>query len=142
MEITKITERGWIGHSIVGHLCQFRRNTLVEVDDKRAVVSTVGQYTPFVYGTRRTVEQIGPSRWYETMAFMAKFDGQYWDINVEKENIYYDVIEAKSFMEIYAQAAKRYPQGIDNAANDMHEKAVLEVIEILKKMKEEVGANA
>lgn len=126
---TKITERGWIGHCIVGYCCHFRRNTLVEVGDKKAVVSTVGQYAQDRLNPHKII-QIGYLRWYETMAFMAEFDGQYWDADVEKE-IYFDVLEAESHNETYAQAAERYPEGIDNAANGMHEKAIMEVIDIL-----------
>lgn len=75
-----ITERGWAGHFILSHNCDFRRNTLIECGDKRIVVSTVGAY----YNNGK-YEKIGYERYFETKAFWAIYDGTYWDADVNKE---------------------------------------------------------
>jgi hypothetical protein len=74
-------ERGWGGHFIRADQCRFRRNTLLTLGDVRIVVSTVGRWITY---NRKCVE-IGPGRYYETMAFHASFDGRYWHQNVNRE---------------------------------------------------------
>lgn len=117
----KITERGWAGHFICSHMCNFRRNTLVEYGDKKMVVSTVGNYTPQETGIKsydmgERSRQIGYERYYETMVFEAKFDGTYWDADVTKK------VEFDSNWEL-----NELEHETDQKANDMHEAVVKEI---------------
>lgn len=79
-------ERGWAGHFCCGPNCNWRRNTLIKNDYGRMiVVSSVGalpQRDPF--GNRKGWDSIGASRWYETMAFVAKVKGDYIESDVHK----------------------------------------------------------
>lgn len=77
-------ERGWAGHFICADKCRFRRNTLLTKGDVRIIVSTVGCMVMEI-GGKTKIHEIGLDRYYETMAFRAKFDGKYWDVNVSKE---------------------------------------------------------
>lgn len=74
------TERGYAGHLCVSSNCNFRRNTLIEYGDKRIVVSTVGNYNH-----RDKIEEIGCSRYYETMAFKAIYQDPYWEADTSNE---------------------------------------------------------
>ena len=80
-------ERGWAGHFCLGPNCNWRRNTLIKNDDGRMiVVSSVGalpQRDPF--GNMKGFDSIGAARWYETMAFVAKVDGDYIEADVHKQ---------------------------------------------------------
>ncbi len=80
----KITFRGWAGHFIAADRCRFRLNTLIEYNDIKIVVSTVGLMETFKKDLVG-FEPIGLSRYYETMAFHAKLNGIFWDADVEKE---------------------------------------------------------
>ena len=123
MSVKRI-ERGWVGHFIGGHRCRFRRNTLLECGEKKVVVSTVGAYE----SPTGRFETIGVDRWFETMAFNAKFEHGYWDADVN------EIIDFESpwglFAETWEELCKTYPQ-IDNSANDMHEAVVAELIQRL-----------
>ena len=117
----KITERGWPGHYICADSCLFRRNTFIEYGDLKWVVSTVGRQLPakgYDYW-----ETIGHERYYETMAFEAKQDGIYWDADPEKQ-IDFDSLWAINHC------------GYDSEflANEMHDKAVTELSEKIKKV--------
>ena len=81
----KLTERGWAGHFICADRCGFRRNTLLECNGEKVVVSTVGNYRP--KGPINKPQTIGHNRYYETMAFEAKMDDaeEYWEADVSKE---------------------------------------------------------
>lgn len=115
----KRTERGWAGHFICGHKCLFRRNTLIENGRKKIVVSTVG-------GMRtgeNTIETIGAfGRYYETMAFKARKEGPYWEIDVGKQ------ISFESEWSICADNVADLPSDVDNKADQMHETVVAELI--------------
>jgi hypothetical protein len=88
-QISTVTceERGWPGHFIGANSCHFRRNTLLtKLDvrgDVRIVVSTVGMMVDPI--NRDRFMEIGFRRHYETMVFMAEYDGRYWDADVTKE---------------------------------------------------------
>lgn len=115
----KRTERGWAaGHFICSDRCLFRRNTLLEVGKLKVVVSTVG-------GMRKQeggIDTIGAfGRFYETMAFEAKKDGPYLEIDVEKQ------ISFESEWSISADDYKELPKDVDNKANEMHEAVVNEI---------------
>ena len=82
----KITYRGWAGHFCCSQRCKFRLNTLIEHNDTRIVVSTVGLMVSL---DEKRFEKIGFEHYFETMVFHAEFDGEFWDANVERE-IYLD----------------------------------------------------
>jgi len=113
MEI-KVTERGWAGHFICSPECNFRRNTLLEYGEIRIVVSTVGA---MLMSGKNKFEEVGLNRYYETMAFHAKWELDcYWEADVERE-IYFD--SAWMISHINSRS--------DRVANDMHERVVLEI---------------
>lgn len=115
------TERGWAGHFIASNRCLFRRNTLLEYREIKIVVSTVG-----LYRDRRTDEivTIGCERHYETMAFHASFQDPYWEIDTDRQ------INFCSDWSLYYPEG--FPRDSDNAANDMHETVVNEIINNLE----------
>lgn len=82
MSEVKVTFRGWPGHFICAHDCYFRLNTLLEYGDKKVVISTVGLLAD---PKKDKFMEIGLNRHFETMAFWAKFDGEFWDADVSKE---------------------------------------------------------
>ena len=122
----KITERGWAGHFILADRCLFRRNILLEYKDKKWVVSTVGAYR----NRENKMNYIRYRRWYETKAFEAKEEKGYIDANIGCE-ISFDsdwCILGDSREEVL-----EYCDGTpDNAANDMHDKVVSELIDKIK----------
>jgi hypothetical protein len=87
----KRTERGFAGHFICAKDCWYRRNTLLEAGNLRIVVSSVGNYhlPPGIAkkaGMKEGVaEEIGFERWYETMAFYAKWEDPYWEAEIGRE---------------------------------------------------------
>lgn len=112
------TERGWAGHFICCHQCRFRRNTLLEYMKTRVVVSTVGN----LYIDDKP-EDIGFNRYYETMAFMAMREGEYWEADIERQ------LSFDSEWAIDEEALEREGDHIDNFANEMHERVVAEINE-------------
>lgn len=117
--MVKRTERGWAGHFICSDSCKFRRNTLLERGDKALVVSTVGAM--FLNGK---LEEVGPGRHYETLAFWVdKNSGEYKDADVGEEIFF----ESKCGLKWHEGG---YP---DIEANDMHEDVVAELSEKLEK---------
>lgn len=83
----KVTERGWGGHFIGCRDCLYHRNTLIEYEDMKVVVSTVGRYLPLSERSKEnsTFDTIGHNRYFETMAFIGKeFESGYIDADVEK----------------------------------------------------------
>lgn len=110
--MVKKTERGWAGHYICAHQYNFRRNTLLEKDEFAIVISTVG----LMRNSNDGIEEIGHQRYYETMAFEAKLDGNYLDADVTK-SISFDSDWAISEIN----------DNSDNLANEMHEKVVEEL---------------
>ena len=82
MEV-KRTERGWAGHFCCSYRCEYHRNTLLEYNGVKVVVSTVGRLRKDMIS--RTYEELGYKRYFETMAFMADEDNKYNDADVERE---------------------------------------------------------
>ena len=111
----KLTERGWGGHFIGAPECLFRRNTLIEHEETKIVVSTVGLYR---IGTM--IERLGLNRYYETMAFYSDLnDTRYYDANVAQQIDFdspwtIDILDA------------------DDIANEMHDTVVWELTERLR----------
>jgi hypothetical protein len=100
----------------------FRRNTLLENGEKRIVVSTVGAYR-----LGSAIATIGAKRYYETMAFTAKKDKQYWDADVHKQ------LAFKSNGAICAETPEALPDDVDNIADQMHENVVAEFMKRLNR---------
>ena len=139
MEIdgVKVTERGWAGHFCCADKCKFRRNTLLEYQNKKWIVSTVGampQSETIIkipeLRSENGFETIGLNRYYETMVFEAKpiknekGDIIYYDANVEKQ-IGFDSDWAIDNCDFEA----------DKQANEMHDKVVEELINKIKETK-------
>ena len=82
MEV-KRTERGWAGHFCCSYRCEYHRNTLLEYNGMKIVVSTVGRLCKDMVSN--TYEDLGHKRYFETMAFMADEDDKYNDADVERE---------------------------------------------------------
>lgn len=119
MNIVRRTERGWPGHYCCSDKCLFRRNTLLECDDIRIVVSTVG-----LMKIEDKYEEVGFNRYYETMAFHAeRVMDRYWDADVTRE-VSFD--SPRSISKVDA----------DDRANDMHEMVVEEIMRGLENMKQ------
>ena len=110
----KRTERGWAGHFICADRCLFRRNTLLEYENIKIVVSTVGRLFANRQG-RREIVTVGCERYYETMAF-------YSDPN---DTVYHD-IDVERYIELGCDW--QLNEIDDNKANNMHEMAVEWVI--------------
>ena len=111
----EITERGWAGHFICSNRCRFRRNTLLESNNVKIVVSTVGLMEN--HTDENEFEQIGRGRYYETVVFHTdKKDVVHNDIDITKR------ITFKSHWFI-AEISKLS----DIEANHMHEKVVNEI---------------
>ena len=135
MSEVKRTERGWAGHFIMGSECRFRRNTLLEYNGQSLVVSTVGGLPPRDELLRNPIfkpefpgfEEIGLSRFYETMAFLSKEEGAYTEADVGREiSIHREVRSG-----IYTDDMERGTEAIDNLANDMHEGVVQHFVDRL-----------
>jgi hypothetical protein len=114
----KRTERGWPGHFICSTRCVFRRNTLLEYDDIKIVVSTVGN----LYDSKgQGPLTLGRDYYYETKVFHAnKEDTRYYGADVKKEIILdsnWNIKEKEK----------------DDLANEMHERIVNEISEKLEK---------
>lgn len=82
MEVKRI-ERGWAGHFCCSYRCEYHRNTLLEYNGMKVVVSTVGRLRKDMISY--TYEDLGYKRYFETMAFMANEDDKYNDADVERE---------------------------------------------------------
>lgn len=116
MSVTRV-ERGWPGHFICAGRCLFRRNTLLSTEDGRHyIVSTVGNHRDRDTGE---LETIGCDRHYETMVFKGALEGKYIDISVT------DDISLGVGWAIEVNKTNR--DNVDNLANDMHERNVVEL---------------
>ncbi len=83
MNRIKETWRGWQGHFCGA--CRWHLNTLLDLDGKKIVVSTVGMLpSPIPTGRQRLETLSTDGRLYETMVFESLYDC--WDdADVEKE---------------------------------------------------------
>lgn len=113
MSYVKRTERGWPGHYVCAHQCLFRRNTLLEYNDIKIVVSSVGNY--IMPSKPNEISKIGPSHYFETMAFHADYD----------DHRYYDADVSNSVS--FDSPGSIGIQDADDLANDMHETVVDEI---------------
>lgn len=107
----KRTERGWAGHFICADRCLFRRNTLLEYNGQKVVVSTVGRMLNL---KGDDFETIGFKRHFETMAFVARENDKFNDMDVTKE------------VTFSSQWTLPEPD-MELEANEMHENVVKEI---------------
>lgn len=107
----KRTERGWAGHFICADRCLFRRNTLLEYNGQKVVVSTVGRMLNL---KGDDFESIGFKRHFETMAFVALENDKFNDMDVTKE------------VAFSSQWTLPEPD-MELEANEMHENVVKEI---------------
>ena len=70
-------------HLCCSYRCEYHRNTLLEYNGMKVVVSTVGRLRKDMISG--TYEDLGYKRYFETMAFMADGDSKYNDADVERE---------------------------------------------------------
>ena len=121
-----VIERGWAGHFICFDRCLFRRNTLLEYNDKKWVVSTVGAFR----NRENKMDSIGHRRWYETLAFEAVEASGYIEADIMKQ-IYFDS-EWGIWGDFWEEVCKNCNDTPDNVANDMHDRVVSELIDKIK----------
>lgn len=117
----KQTERGWGGHFCGVALCRFRRSTLLEYNEIRVIVSTVGNYQ---IPNWSKIERLNLTDYYETKVFYAKQEYEfYWDADVEKDISDFD--SNCGISEITIES--------DFLANNMHEIVISEIKEKMLK---------
>lgn len=85
MEV-KRTERGWAGHFCCSYRCEYHRNTLLEYNGMKVVVSTVGRLRKG--RTRIKYMEVGHGRYFETRAFIANENDKYNDADATKEVVF------------------------------------------------------
>lgn len=107
----KRTERGWAGHFVASDSCLFRRNTLLEYEGIKIVISTVGKLV-----SGRKIIEVGSGRYYETMAFFSDSNYEYDDADVSWQ-VYFDSEWAINSLKNLS----------DLQANEMHEEVVKEI---------------
>lgn len=125
MTKVKRTERGWAGHFILSHRCCFRRNTLIEYEDKKWVVSTVGNMRL----NDPHMQEVAHNTFYETMAFEVDPESPYFDADVTKNIPINRDWRLRSDSE--ENFIKEHPLA-DNEANEMHERIVKELMKRIK----------
>lgn len=82
----KRTERGWAGHFCLWYKCEYHRNTLLEYNGIKVVVSTVGCLQKDLF--RPLYDEVGCDRHFETMAFLAKENDKCNDADISKEIVF------------------------------------------------------
>jgi hypothetical protein len=112
-ENIKQTERGWAGHFCGAMNCKFRRNTLLEHNEIKIVVSSVGLWID-PENRNGYIPVWDNKHYFETKAFYANLeDTRYYDISNNEISIksehYIDEIDA------------------DDRANIMHDHIVEEI---------------
>lgn len=102
-------EQGWAGHFCGGNQCRFRRNTVI---DEKIIVSTVGDWRPV--SRLDEVQPVGNGRFYETMVFIAKKEGNYYHADIGRQ------IDFEGQWTI-----SEFNEDSDFLANKMHDSIVL-----------------
>lgn len=109
-DMVKRTERGWITPLPGAGKCYFRRNTLLEYNDKFIIVNTLGRLM-VAYDGFSINEPLEYFEYYETKAFYAyPFESPCVNVNRERQ--------------IVLDCDWHLDKIDDFKANDMHEKAV------------------
>jgi hypothetical protein len=131
MEKAKVTYRGWPGHFICGARCVFHLNTLIEFRDTKVVVSTVGMmqdYSHPDFRNKHVFDTVGLDRYYETMAFHAKRDGEFYDADVVRE-ISFESEWAYSLLEDEWRANKGHWAVVEELASKLESGQPLDAVE-------------
>lgn len=126
MNEVKRTERGWAGHLCVSAYCRYHRNTLLEFEDKKIVVSTVGHYV----NSEGKIDSIGFERWYETMCFEGMEENGYIEADIHKGISINQ--EWGIWGSTWQEVLDLFPL-VDNQADKMHESIVAEMAEKIQK---------
>ena len=113
MEVKRI-ERGWAGHFCCSYRCAYHRNTLLEYNGMKVVVSTVGRLRKDMISG--TYEELGYKRYFETMAFMA----------THEDDIYYNDSDLTRQLSFDAKWCLPSPD-MELEADAMHEDVVTEL---------------
>ena len=113
MEV-KRTERGWAGHFCCSYRCEYHRNTLLEYNGVKVVVSTVGRLRK--HPIRRIYGEVGHNRYFETIAFMA----------TNEDDIYYNDADLTRQLSFDAKWCLPSPD-MELEADAMHEDVVMEL---------------
>lgn len=116
------TERGWAGHFCAAWSCVFHRNTLLEHNGIKIVVSSVGKMIVMRKDGEHQLVTIGHERYYETMVWYAN-DDKYQDADVKKGELYFDCPSWGSDSNGWDEMP----------ANELHEKVVDMFVEKLLK---------
>ena len=78
----KIEERGYAAHFCDVRNCGYVRNTLIELNFTRIIISSIGNYRISNYDN--TAQKINSCSYYETKVFEAYYDEPYWEADVKK----------------------------------------------------------
>jgi len=113
------TERGGPGHFVCASECLFRRNTLLEYNKTKLVISTVGNWHIDESGN---AQLLSPCAYYETLVYFAD-TSVYHDIDVTRQ------------VSINCQSTINSMEGLpDTAANNMHENIVGKMFAAIQEM--------
>lgn len=124
----KITERGWVDrvHLLDCIRCRFCRNTLIEGEGERCVVSTLGARHRAYQESLEPLDEMAGGIYYETRAceaFLESYRGAVrWSGDGERD------VPLDGRVQLCADSASDLPADADQQANDMHDAAVAEIV--------------
>lgn len=116
-EKIEVIERGWVGHFCKGDHCRFHRNTLLQYENKRLNVSTIGLLT--IGGCVLPLD--GKTRYFETRVFGVMKISGLWLADPDKE------LFVKSKTELSFNSSIEMHLGVWGLGDDLHNMVVEEV---------------